>query len=90
MEGGLAAHTDQFHVKDKVPGEGTCVPAGQGHGQFAEIFADLKRIGWTGVMTLEPHLKAAGQFEGFTGPELFARAVVGLGAMLDRAGLAYS
>ena len=87
---GLAELTDYFHVKDKVPGEGTCVPAGQGHGQFAEIFADLEARGWSGTMTLEPHLSAAGQFSGFTGPDLFAKAVKGLTAVCDAAGLVYS
>ncbi len=86
---GLAERTDYFHIKDKVPGEPTCCPAGQGHGQFDEIFADLAQRDWSGYMTLEPHMKAAGQFEGFTGPELFAKAVAGLKQTCDKAGLAY-
>ena len=40
-------------------------------------------------MTLEPHLAAAGQFSGFTGPDLFTKAVDALKALLDRCGLAY-
>ena len=86
---GLADLTEYFHIKDKVRGEETCVPAGEGEGQFAEIFADLKSRGWSGYMTLEPHLAAAGQFAGFTGPDLFAKAVTALKGMCDRAGLAY-
>jgi len=86
---GLDALTDYFHIKDKRPGDKTFVPAGQGSGQFDLIFADLKARNWSGVMTLEPHMAAAGQFAGFTGPDLFAQAAGGLKALLDRAGLAY-
>ena len=86
---GLAELTDYFHIKDMVPGAQTCVPAGQGAGQFDEIFADLKAGGWSGCMTLEPHMKAAGQFSGFTGPDLFARAVAGLKGICDKVGISY-
>ena len=85
----LAELTDAFHIKDKVSGaEGPCVPAGEGDGQFAEIFADLATREFDGYMTLEPHLAAAGQFKGHTGPELFGKAVAALKKMLDDAGLA--
>ena len=40
-------------------------------------------------MTLEPHMAAAGQFRGFTGPDLFAEAVSALKTLCDEAGLAY-
>jgi len=86
---GLAELTYYFHVKDKNPGEDACVPAGQGKGQLAEIFADLKERNWSGYMTLEPHLSKAGQFAGFTGPALFAEAVRAVKDMCDRAGLRY-
>jgi len=87
---GLAELTDWFHVKDKVPGQKACVPAGQGHGQFAEIFADVKKRGWSGYATLEPHLRAAEQFSGFTGPDMFAQAVEAFRGVLNAAGLEYS
>ena len=86
---GLGDLTEYFHIKDKVHGAKTCVPAGQGEGQFAEIFADLKARDWSGYMTLEPHLAAAGQFSGFTGPDLFAKAAAALKDICDRACLAY-
>ena len=88
-QAGLADLTQYFHIKDKVPGAKTCVPAGQGAGQIDKIFADVKKRNWSGVMALEPHMKAAEQFSGFSGPQLFAEAVKGLKAMLDKAGLAY-
>lgn len=86
---GLAELTDYFHVKDKVPGRAACVPAGEGAGEFDLIFADLKARGWSGYMTLEPHLKAAGQFAGVTGPELFAGAVVDPVSVCRRSGISY-
>ena len=83
---GLAEVTDWFHVKDCLGGR-HCVPAGQGDGQFREILADLKKRNWSGVMTLEPHLSAAGQFAGFTGPALFGRAADALKELLRKAGM---
>jgi 3-dehydroshikimate dehydratase len=86
---GLAELTEYFHIKDKVPGPGACVPAGKGHGQIPEILADAKQRGFDGYMTLEPHMKASGQFSGFTGPELFGEAVAGLRTVCDQVGLKY-
>jgi len=86
---GLDHLTDYFHIKDRLPGARACVPAGQGAGQLDKIFADLKVRNWSGYMTLEPHLKAAGQFSGFTGPDMFAQAAEALKKMLTAAGLAY-
>jgi len=86
---GLDALTEFLHIKDKVPGESTFVPAGEGQGQFPEIFRDLKARNWSGYMTLEPHMKAAGQYAGFSGPQMFSRAVAGLKRLLDQTGIQY-
>ncbi len=86
---GLADLTHYLHIKDKTPGEPACTPAGTGHGQFPEIFADLAVRDWSGYATLEPHLAAAGQFKGFTGPALFAKAVAALKALCETAGIPY-
>jgi len=87
---GLAELTEYFHIKDKLPGGDTCVPAGDGAGQMADIFADLKARGWSGYMTLEPHMQSGGQFSGFTGPNLFAEAVKGLKNLCDASGILYA
>jgi len=86
---GLSRLTEYFHIKDKRPNEQHCVPAGQGMGQIDLLLADLKARNWSGFMSIEPHMSAAGQFDGFTGVELFSRAVESLKQMLDRAGLSY-
>jgi sugar phosphate isomerase/epimerase len=86
---GLDRITHYFHVKDKDPKADVCVPAGQGEGQFRELLRDLKARNWSGYMTLEPHLSVAGQFVGYTGPELFIKAVTALKQLLDQVGLPY-
>lgn len=86
---GLNALTEYFHIKDKVPHAATCVPAGDGQGQIPQIFADLKKRDFSGFMTLEPHMAAAGQFAGFSGPDRFTKAVEGLKRELNKAGLAF-
>ena len=83
---GLAEVTEWFHVKDSQGGR-RCVPAGEGDGQFREIFADLKTRNWSGVMTLEPHLSASGEFAGFTGAGLFGKAAEALKGLVSDAGL---
>jgi len=86
---GLDELTQQFHIKDARAAGQDCVPAGEGDGQFDEIFADLARRKWSGTMTLEPHLALAGQFSGFTGLDLFAEAADALKGLCDRHGLSY-
>ena len=86
---GLDELTDYFHIKDILTGAETCVPAGEGHGQLPQIFADLKARDWCGYMALEPHMAASGQFSGFTGPDLFARAAAAMKGLCERVGLAY-
>ncbi len=86
---GLAELTDYFHIKDKNPSDAACVPAGEGEGQFEQIFTDLKERNWSGTMTLEPHMAADGQFGGFTGPQLFQRAADALKDLCERAGLSW-
>jgi len=63
-----------IHVKDARQADGAVVPAGQGDGQLAPILVDLHKSGYEGFLSLEPHLKSAGQFSGFSGPALFKTA----------------
>ena len=71
----LKPYTVHFHIKDALAGSGRVVPAGYGDGQLAEILRDAYASDYRGFLSLEPHLAAAGQFAGFSGPELFAEAV---------------
>ena len=78
----LKPYTVHFHIKDALNGSGQVVPAGQGDGHIAEILKDASASGYRGFLSLEPHLAAAGQFSGFTGPNLFGVAVEALRELL--------
>ncbi len=71
----LKPYTVHIHIKDAQMKDGKAVPAGQGDGQLAPILVDAYKSGYRGFLSLEPHLPAAGQFSGFSGPKLFTAAV---------------
>jgi len=76
-----------IHIKDVIAKEDRAVPAGMGDGHIEEILVDLKNGGYAGFLSLEPHLKAAGQFSGFSGPALFKMAVEALKGICARNGI---
>ncbi len=78
----LAAVSTHIHIKDAVMADGHVVPAGEGDGQVRELVQTLVQRGYRGYLTLEPHLKAAGPFGGFSGPDLFRTAVAALKGIL--------
>ncbi|MEJ5169490.1 MAG: sugar phosphate isomerase/epimerase family protein [Fimbriimonadales bacterium] len=81
----LLAHLDTLHIKDAVESEGKVVPAGRGDGQMVETLRWLATMGWDGPLTLEPHLSVAGEFGGFSGPELFQAAADALHNVISEA-----
>ena len=62
-----------IHVKDALA-DGTVVAAGEGVASWLEILQQLHTDGYDGFFSLEPHLASSGQFQGFSGPELFHKA----------------
>lgn len=76
------------HVKDALP-DGTVVAAGEGATRWADLLQRLRSDGYDGFFSLEPHLAAAGQFQGFSGPDLFAKASQALQGMLREMGWEY-
>src|SRR6266487_2786307 len=62
-----------MHVKDALA-DGTVVAAGEGMARWHEILQQLQTDGYDGFFSLEPHLAIAGQYKGFSGPELFHKA----------------
>lgn len=66
-----------YHLKDAVRSgqEWKCVPVGEGQGEWPQVLADVKARDYHGFMAIEPHLQAAGQMSGFSGPDLFGAAV---------------
>ncbi len=55
-----------IHVKDAIKGTGQVVPAGMGDGNVEAILKDLYANGFSGFLSLEPHLF---NFTGFAGLE---------------------
>ena len=70
-----------MHVKDALP-NGTVVAAGEGATNWPALLRHLHADGYDGFFSLEPHLATAGQFQGFSGPELFHKASQALQGML--------
>jgi sugar phosphate isomerase/epimerase len=74
----LLPHLHTLHIKDAIQAEGKVVPAGIGEGQLVDTLRYLVSQGWSGPLTLEPHLSAAGAYGGFSGVELFEVATSSL------------
>jgi len=78
-----------MHVKDALP-DGTVVAAGEGATNWPALLQRLRADGYDGFFSLEPHLAAAGQFQGFSGPALFRKASQALQGMLREMGWEYA
>ena len=76
------------HVKDALA-NGNVVAAGEGVGRWPDLLRRLREDGYDGFLSLEPHLAAAGQFQGFSGPDLFVKASQALQGMLREMGWQY-
>ena len=76
-----------LQVKDALAATGEVVPAGEGDGQLRPTLAALRDSGFSGFMSLEPHLARSGRFGGFSGPEEFRRASQALKFLLNEASI---
>ena len=78
--------TKQFvnyiHAKDYSHESKSMVKVGLGDGQFDQLLPEFKNRDI--FITLEPHLDVAGQYRGFSGPELFSEAYESLISCLKR------
>lgn len=72
---------EYVHVKD-INVDGVIVAAGAGEVHWSELLRRLRDDHYDGFLALEPHLKAAGQFQGFSGPDLFRSASQALQKLL--------
>jgi sugar phosphate isomerase/epimerase len=61
------------HVKD-ARSDGHVVAAGEGAARWPDLLRRLRADGYDGFLSLEPHLAHEGQFQGFSGVELFGQA----------------
>ncbi|MCM1119311.1 MAG: sugar phosphate isomerase/epimerase [bacterium] len=62
----LKPYIAYIHVKDALGKDGSVVPAGYGDGNVKEILGRLKADGYSGYLSLEPHLS---DFTGFSALE---------------------
>jgi 3-dehydroshikimate dehydratase len=86
----LADHVEYFHIKDAIFGGTEVVLPGAGDGSIPQILGDaILNRGFDGFISLEPHLMVACKSSGFSGPDLFVKAVRTLKAILDRLGVKY-
>jgi len=86
----LRDYVGYFHIKDRQAGPtAPCVPCGQGAGDVEKILADAAKMRQDWILTLEPHLKTAGQFAGSTGADLFKVAARALIEVCDRVGMSH-
>lgn len=63
----LKEHIDYVHIKDAFLSDGRVVPAGAGDGNVEYVLKSLLKDGYTGFLSLEPHL---GSFAGLADLEL--------------------
>lgn len=63
----LKNYIEYMHIKDAKKADGTVVPAGKGDGNVEYILKNLFQNGYTGFLSLEPHL---GSFEGLKNLEI--------------------
>jgi sugar phosphate isomerase/epimerase len=61
------------HVKDARP-DRTVVAAGEGDARWPDLLDRMRSDAYDGIFSLEPHLRAAGRYRGFSGPDLFRYA----------------
>jgi sugar phosphate isomerase/epimerase len=70
----LRPYLEYVQIKDALLAAGEVVPAGRGDGEVVETIRELRRDGFQGFFSLEPHLSQAHALGGFSGPELFTEA----------------
>jgi len=76
-----------IHIKDWKLGDTLGSIPGEGDGQIKELLAELAAMNYEGCLTMEPHLRAGGQFGGDTGPELFSKAIAAVRELAAEVGL---
>lgn len=82
----LTPHLHTLHIKDAIREPRAVVPAGEGEGNIVPTLRQLLAAGWSGPLTLEPHLAHAGRFGGFSGREKFDLAAQAMRKVAEEAG----
>lgn len=84
----VGEYVDYIHIKDATSPTaeeplGIIRPAGQGDGQYPELLAELNESGFSGFLSIEPHLGDFDEFGGLCGPDLWTSAYDALKKILD-------
>jgi sugar phosphate isomerase/epimerase len=82
----LGDMTGYIHIKDAMLADGSVCPAGEGDGQVRELLEALVAQDYTGILSLEPHLKVAGRSGGFSGKDAMRTAVSALRGVMEAVG----
>lgn len=86
----LRPYIDYVHVKDALLENGKVTVAGKGDGEVRQTVRALRDSGFQGFFSMEPHLKSADEFSGFSGGELFVEAVRAFKGLVQEEGIALS
>ena len=86
----LRPHLEYMQIKDAMLETGDVVPSGHGDGELIETFRSLRRDGFDGFFSLEPHLNTTHALGGFSGPELFTQAWRAFTDILDTEHISYA
>ncbi|HET9872263.1 MAG TPA: sugar phosphate isomerase/epimerase family protein [Propionibacteriaceae bacterium] len=70
----LRTHLAYVQIKDANLSDGEVVTSGRGDGELVETIRELRKDGFDGFFSLEPHLSQTHALGGFSGPELFTEA----------------
>jgi len=86
----LKDYIEYIHIKDALFENKMEVPAGEGDGQLIQIIKELQQAGYSGYMSIEPHLKARGKLAGMSQPQLYVTAVKALKKILEQLNYKYN
>ena len=83
-------YTSYVHIKDAKSSDSSVVPAGEGDGQVSQVIKTLVDGGYSGFLSIEPHLGDFDAFGGLCGPDLWTSAHTALVTILNELGLEYA
>ncbi|ALV43878.1 xylose isomerase [Pseudarthrobacter sulfonivorans] len=83
----LRPHVAYLQIKDARASDKVVVPAGEGDGDIPRTISALKADGYSGFISVEPHLASAHLLGGFSGPAAFGDATRALTSILADAGV---
>jgi sugar phosphate isomerase/epimerase len=86
----LRPHLEYVQIKDALAVNGQVTPAGEGDGELTETLTALRDDGYSGFMSLEPHLSAAHALGGFSGPAAFGKAARAFRRLTEQVGVELS